>query len=50
MLKSDILAKLKIKHNTLNEEDIETIFDIFIKKITNSLKKVIILKLEDLEQ
>ena len=39
MLKSDILAKLKIKHNNLNEEDIETIFDIFIKKITNSLKE-----------
>tara|TARA_B100000676_G_C17445562_1_gene516364 strand:+ start:68 stop:361 length:294 start_codon:yes stop_codon:yes gene_type:complete len=38
MLKSEILQKLHEKHNNLTSEDIETIFDIFIKKITTSLK------------
>tara|TARA_B100000965_G_scaffold361717_1_gene343272 strand:+ start:367 stop:675 length:309 start_codon:yes stop_codon:yes gene_type:complete len=38
MLKSQILEKLKKKHNNLSDEDIEQLFNIFIKKITNSLK------------
>ena len=38
MLKSQILDKLKEKHNNLSDEDIEQLFNIFIKKITNSLK------------
>ena len=38
MLKSQILEKLHIKHNNLNNEDIETLFNIFIKKMTQSLK------------
>ena len=38
MLKSQILEKLKKKHNNLSDEDIEHLFSIFIKKITNSLK------------
>ena len=37
MLKSQILDKLNQKHNNLNSEDIELLFDIFIKKITKSL-------------
>ena len=38
MLKSNILEKLNIKHNNLNTEDIELLFNIFIKKISKSLK------------
>ena len=38
MLKSQILEKLKKKHNNLSDDDIELLFNIFIKKITNSLK------------
>ena len=38
MLKSKILEKLQLKHSNLNSEDIELLFSIFIKKITNSLK------------
>ena len=38
MLKSQILEKLHIKHNNLNNEDIETLFNIFIKKMSQSLK------------
>ncbi len=39
MLKSEILERLQKKHNNLNNEDIEVIFNIFIKKITDSLKQ-----------
>ena len=39
MLKSEILEKLQKKHNNLRFEDIEVIFNIFIKKITDSLKQ-----------
>ena len=38
MLKSQILEKLQKKHNNLSEDDIEQLFNIFIKKITISLK------------
>jgi len=38
MLKSQILEKLHKKHNNLNFEDIDELFSIFIKKISNSLK------------
>tara|TARA_B100001769_G_C21697074_1_gene385030 strand:+ start:102 stop:398 length:297 start_codon:yes stop_codon:yes gene_type:complete len=38
MLKSDILEKLQSKYKNFSVEDIESLFDIFIKKITNSLK------------
>jgi len=38
MLKSQILERLHKKHNNLNLEDIEDLFDIFIKKMSNSLK------------
>ena len=38
MLKSQILEQLQKKHNNLSEDDIEQLFNIFIKKITNSLK------------
>ena len=37
MLKSQILEKLQKKHNNLSDDDIEQLFNIFIKKITNSL-------------
>ena len=37
MLKSEILDTLQNKYNNLRQEDIENIFDIFIKKIVNSL-------------
>ena len=37
MLKSQILEKLQKKHNNLSNDDIEQLFNIFIKKITNSL-------------
>ena len=38
MLKSEILNKLQKKNNNLPQEDIELLFNIFIKKISNSLK------------
>ena len=38
MLKSDILKKLESKHQNLSENDIEQIFNIFIKKIIHALK------------
>ena len=38
MLKSQILEKLKKKHNNLGSEDIEILFNIFIKKVSESLK------------
>ena len=38
MLKSQILEKLHKKHNNLSFEDIEILFDIFVKKISKSLK------------
>ena len=38
MLKSQILEKLNKKHNNLSNEDIEQLFNIFIKKISSSLK------------
>ena len=38
MLKSEILEKLQTKHNNLSNEDIELLFNIFIKKIVNGLK------------
>ncbi|MAH99195.1 MAG: integration host factor subunit beta [Euryarchaeota archaeon] len=38
MLKSHILEKLHSKHNNLTTEDIELLFNIFLKKISNSLK------------
>ena len=37
MLKSQILEKLHKKHNNLNFEDIEDLFNIFIKKLSTSL-------------
>ena len=39
MIKSKILERLQKKHNNLTNEDIEVIFNIFIKKITDSLKQ-----------
>ena len=39
MLKSQILEKLHKKHNNLSFQDIDYLFDIFIKKISNSLQK-----------
>ena len=38
MLKSEIIYKLQKKHNNLSNDDIEQLFNIFIKKITNSLR------------
>ena len=38
MLKSEILSKLHNKYNQFSPEDIENLFDIFIKKIVKSLK------------
>ena len=38
MLRSDILKKLELKHKNLSENDIEQIFNIFIKKIISALK------------
>tara|TARA_Y100001970_G_C13805430_1_gene637225 strand:- start:360 stop:668 length:309 start_codon:yes stop_codon:yes gene_type:complete len=38
MLKSEILDKLYKKNNNLTPEDIDLLFNIFIKKISNSLK------------
>ena len=39
MLKSEILERLSNKYNNLSTEDIEILFNIFIKKISSSLKK-----------
>ena len=39
MLKSQILEKLHKKHNNLSFEDINDLFDIFVKKLSNSLEK-----------
>ena len=39
MLKSQILDKLHKKHNNLSLDDINSLFDIFIKKISTSLQK-----------
>ena len=39
MLKSDILQKLQIKYKNFTIDDIENLFDIFIKKITKSLNE-----------
>ena len=38
MLKSDILKKLELKQKNLNPNDIEQIFNIFIRKIIAALK------------
>jgi integration host factor subunit beta len=38
MLKSDILKKLHLKNKNLSENDIEQVFNIFIKKIIYALK------------
>ena len=38
MLKSEILAKLNQKYSNFSSADIENLFNIFIKEITNSLK------------
>tara|TARA_B100001057_G_scaffold496235_1_gene597164 strand:- start:1282 stop:1563 length:282 start_codon:yes stop_codon:yes gene_type:complete len=38
MLKSEILDKLHKKNHNLNPEDIELLFNIFIKKLITSLK------------
>tara|TARA_B100000700_G_scaffold309975_1_gene389986 strand:- start:96 stop:404 length:309 start_codon:yes stop_codon:yes gene_type:complete len=38
MLKSEILDRLYKKNNNLTPEDIDLLFNIFIKKISNSLK------------
>ena len=38
MLKSQILDILHKKHNNLSFEDIDDLFEIFIKKISNSLR------------
>ena len=38
MLKSEIISKLQIKYNKFSTNDIETILNIFIKKISYSLK------------
>ncbi len=39
MLKSDILERLGNKYKNFSQEDIENLFGIFVKKITNSLKE-----------
>ena len=38
MLKSEIIEKLNKSNSNLKPEDIETLFNLFVKKITNSLK------------
>ena len=38
MLKSQILERLHKKHNNLSFEDIDDLFHIFIKKMSNSLQ------------
>ena len=39
MLKSEILQKLNDKYKNFGPEDIENLFDLFIKKISDSLQK-----------
>ncbi len=39
MLKSQILDNLQKKHNNLKSDEIENIFNLFLKKIEDSLKK-----------
>ena len=39
MLKSQILEKLNQKYNNFSSLDIENLFEIFMKKITSSLKE-----------
>tara|TARA_E500000331_G_scaffold274240_1_gene266381 strand:- start:248 stop:529 length:282 start_codon:yes stop_codon:yes gene_type:complete len=39
MLKSDIIKKLGLKHKNLSENDIEQIFNIFIKKIIFAIQE-----------
>ena len=39
MLKSELLTKIHIKHNNLDLNDIEKIFDIFLNKVVQSLKE-----------
>ena len=39
MLKSQILAKLQKKHNNLSLQDIDDLFNIFIKKMSSSLQR-----------
>ena len=39
MLKSQILERLNQKYNNFSPSDIENLFDIFIKKISSSLKE-----------
>ena len=38
MLKSDIIKKLELRHQNLSANDVEQIFNIFIKKIEYALK------------
>ena len=38
MLKSNIIEKLHSKHSKFNQDDIENLLDIFLKKIIESLK------------
>ena len=38
MLKSQIIQALHHKHNNLSLDDIEQLFNIFVSKISNSLK------------
>ena len=37
MLKSELISELSKKHKTLNLDDIETIINLFLKKIINGL-------------
>ncbi len=39
MLKSNILESLNLKYNKFKQEDIESLVDIFFKKISKSLKE-----------
>ena len=39
MLKSNILDKLNEKYNNFDKDDIESLFEIFLKKISLSLKE-----------
>ena len=48
MLKSQILDKLHNKYKNLELNDIESIFELFIKNYQTHSKMVKILKLEDL--
>ena len=44
MLKSQILEKLHKKHNNLSFEDIDDLFEIFIKKMQKANFKIIKIK------